>query len=341
MAPRWFDNTHPSLRRFWHPVAAVDELDGPGPHAVRLLGDDYVLAYLSSAWTLLPATCPHRLAPLSAGSIDDGRLRCAYHGWCFDSAGRCVEIPALGIGATAPPTAHLGAAHDVAERYGLIWVALDEPLLPIPEIAEWDDDRLGRAPMPPQEWNAGAAQMTDNFLDVAHFPFTHLGTIGNPDEFEVGEIDVVRSGWVFDATYGHTARSIEQQAGGAAVADAAVFERIMRFRCWAPHHLKLHIEYGPDGDLVLYFFHQPLDVETTRLYCLILAENIADGRMTAQQQIDFQFEVAREDRTLLEKIAVKGLPLDPGIETHTRADRTTVELRRLLADLDGLVHTEP
>ena len=77
----------------------------------------------------------------------------------------------------------------------------------------------------------------------------------------------------------------------------------------------------------------PIDATTTGLYCLILAENIASGAMTAQEQIDFQFRVAGEDRDMLERMARKAIPLHPGVETHTRADRSTVELRRLLSQV--------
>ena len=38
--------------------------------------------------------CPHRLAPLSEGRIDQwGRLQCVYHGWCFNGSGDCKFIP--------------------------------------------------------------------------------------------------------------------------------------------------------------------------------------------------------------------------------------------------------
>ncbi|MEM7092415.1 MAG: Rieske 2Fe-2S domain-containing protein [Actinomycetota bacterium] len=337
---RWFDNLHPALRRFWHPVAAAADVEPTKPHPFRLLGVNYVLACLDDAWTALPAVCPHRLAPLDAGTIRRGGSRgdvvvCGYHGWQFGGDGRCRAIPALGDGATIPPTAHLGPAHSVEERYGLVWVALDEPVAGIPGVERWDDPGLGRAPMPRQEWSAGAAQMVDNFLDVAHFPFTHLDTIGNPDEIEVHGFDIDRDDWRFDATYRHTARSLSESAAAGA-SEAAVVERTMRFRCWAPHHLQLLIDYGPDGDLLLLFFHQPIDAECTGLYCVILAENIADGRMTAAEQIDFQFRVAAEDRDMLERLPSTAVPLHPGVETHTRADRSTVEYRRLLTDVASL-----
>lgn len=332
---KWFDNQNGGLRRFWHPVAIVAELDGDGPHPVRLQGEDYVLARLAGEWTVLPATCPHRLAPLTAGVIVEDRVQCGYHGWCFDAAGRCVEIPALGSDATIPPLAHLCVPAAVAERYGMVWVALDDPITTIPALPEWDDDRFGLAVVPSQTWNASAAQMADNFLDVAHFPFTHLGTIGDPDDLEVGSYDVERDGWSFGAEHHHSSKVLADAASGADDG-FETFHRTMTFRCDAPHHVRISIDYGSAGQLVLMFFHQPVDVDHTTLYCLALAENIADGRMTADEHIVFQTEVAREDRELLEQIELKAIPLEPGVETNTRADKITVELRRVLSEVDAL-----
>ena len=107
----------------------------------------------------------------------------------------------------------------------------------------------------------------------------------------------------------------------------------MSFRCDAPHHVRLHIDYGADGDLVLMFFHQPVDVDTTAIYLLMLAENIADGRMKPEEHVAFQMAVGTEDRQLLEQLVVKAVPLDLSMECHTRADKITVELRRLLSEV--------
>lgn len=341
---RWFDNENRGLRSFWHPIASVAELDSTpspdGPHAVRLIGEDFTLVRLDGEWAVLPAACPHRRAPLHAGQIVShalgSQLQCAYHGWCFAAEGTCTEIPALGPDATIPPTAHLAAAAAVEQRYGLVWVALDDPLAPIPEIPEWDDPRFGKVMMATQVWNASAAQMADNFLDVAHFPFTHLGTIGDPDDIEVHPFDVQRDGWSFSSVHHHRSKVLADATSGT-TEQFTTFDRTMSFRCDAPHHVRLHIDYGDDGNLVLMFFHRPVDVTETAVHVAILAENIADGRMPAEDHIAFQTEVGREDRELLEQLAIKAVSLDPGAEVHTRADRSTLELRRLLSDIDNLV----
>jgi len=84
------------LRRYWQPVALVDELDGPRPcKAVRVLGEDLVLFRDErGSHGLLERQCAHRGADLAFGRVEDGGLRCAFHGWLYDISGNCLETPA-------------------------------------------------------------------------------------------------------------------------------------------------------------------------------------------------------------------------------------------------------
>ncbi len=325
----WFDNEHPALRACWHPVAEVGDLDGPGPFRVRLCGTDYALFRPADAasdrWSALPDRCPHRLAPLSAGQVEGERLRCGYHGWCFAADGSCIEIPALGPDATLPPTARLTPAAAVVERYGLVWMAIEDPLVALPELPEWGRDDFGLARLPAQSWAAGAAQLADNFLDVAHFPFMHAATIGDPDDRVVSDYELVRDGWVFAARHHHLARLLD--------GSGTIVERRMEFTCTAPHHVRLRLDYGEHGAVVLAFFHQPIDAATTGLFVLQLTTELAADPGKLAETIEFQLAVGAEDRAMLERLPTTAIPLDVGVETHTRADRITVELRRVLADL--------
>jgi phenylpropionate dioxygenase-like ring-hydroxylating dioxygenase large terminal subunit len=70
--------------------------------------------------------CPHRLVPLSAGRVEDGRLRCAYHGWEFAADGTCADLPSLGPGASVSPRAHLVSGPRVRESDGTVWLRRDE-----------------------------------------------------------------------------------------------------------------------------------------------------------------------------------------------------------------------
>lgn len=80
----------------WYPLMPVCDLDKKVPHAKRVLGIDVVVWWdrNENAWKVFDDMCPHRLAPLSEGRIDQwGRLQCVYHGWCFGNSGDCKFIP--------------------------------------------------------------------------------------------------------------------------------------------------------------------------------------------------------------------------------------------------------
>ena len=82
------------LRRYWHPVAAASQLDQEPVLPVELLGEKLVLFRDNSgALGLLARGCAHRQTSLVYGMPEESGLRCAYHGWVWDSEGRCIEQP--------------------------------------------------------------------------------------------------------------------------------------------------------------------------------------------------------------------------------------------------------
>ena len=144
MVTRALANTDPALRRCWHPVARTEEVLEQ-PHGVMLLGEPWVLYRAAGTVRAFADRCPHRHCPLTLGHCEGGVLQCAYHGWRFDESGRCVEIPALGEGATLPPAARLSAAAGVTEAHGIVFLAPETPIAPLGAIPEADDDASGRA----------------------------------------------------------------------------------------------------------------------------------------------------------------------------------------------------
>ncbi|KZV38352.1 protochlorophyllide-dependent translocon component 52, chloroplastic-like [Dorcoceras hygrometricum] len=80
----------------WYPLMPICDLDKRRPHGKKVIGIDVVIWWdrNENAWKVFDDTCPHRLAPLSEGRIDQwGRLQCVYHGWCFSGSGDCSFIP--------------------------------------------------------------------------------------------------------------------------------------------------------------------------------------------------------------------------------------------------------
>src|SRR5262245_13851112 len=110
------------MRRYWQPAALVDELASNRPlKPLRLLGEDLVLFRDETGrYGLLGRACPHRGTDLAYGRLEDGGLRCAFHGWLFDVSGACRETPA------EPEGSNLCAnirqkAYPVVERSGILF----------------------------------------------------------------------------------------------------------------------------------------------------------------------------------------------------------------------------
>ena len=84
------------MRNYWQPAALVEELTGSRPIVpVNLMGERLVLFRdEAQRYGLVERHCPHRGADLNFGRLEDGGIRCAFHGWLFDVEGNCREQPA-------------------------------------------------------------------------------------------------------------------------------------------------------------------------------------------------------------------------------------------------------
>jgi hypothetical protein len=56
--------------------------------------------------------------------------------------------------------------------------------------------------------------------------------------------------------------------------------------------------------------------------------------------VEFEMQVVDEDLHVQSRYETLSLPLDVTEEIHTRADKTTLELRRILKDFVASVNTE-
>ncbi|HEV2172161.1 MAG TPA: Rieske 2Fe-2S domain-containing protein [Nitrospira sp.] len=84
------------FRRFWLPVALSEELPGPDcvPLKLKIMNEDLIAFRDTDGRVgLVDAYCPHRGAPMFFGRNEEAGLRCVYHGWKFDVAGRCTDLP--------------------------------------------------------------------------------------------------------------------------------------------------------------------------------------------------------------------------------------------------------
>jgi phenylpropionate dioxygenase-like ring-hydroxylating dioxygenase large terminal subunit len=168
-----------ALRNTWYVAAWAEELV-PGKILGRRILDEALVFWRTAEGAPVAQVdrCPHRLAPLSAGRIEDGRLRCIYHGLLFDGGGRCVEIPAQ---EHISPNLKV-KTYPVVQRDKLIWIWMGEEALADPDLipdAHWLDH---------PEWRAKPGYLyydksnylliIDNLLDFSHLGFVHENTLG-------------------------------------------------------------------------------------------------------------------------------------------------------------------
>ena len=164
------------LRRYWHPVAALDQFKCSPVQAVRLLGEDLV-AYqdLGGTYGLVDRRCAHRGADLSYGFVERHGLRCNYHGWLYGESGTCLHQP---FEQTFNPRSarreSMGIkAYPVKALAGLLWAYLGPQ--PAPELPDWE----------PFSWENGFVQIVfaqvpcnwlqcqENSIDPVHFEWMH------------------------------------------------------------------------------------------------------------------------------------------------------------------------
>src|SRR4249920_1388940 len=83
------------MRRYWQPAALAEELpSGGAPLPIILLGEELVLFRDDRGRLgLIDGHCAHRGADLSYGRLEDGGLRCIYHGWLYDVKGKIIDQP--------------------------------------------------------------------------------------------------------------------------------------------------------------------------------------------------------------------------------------------------------
>jgi phthalate 4,5-dioxygenase len=134
------------LRRYWQPVALSEELPpGVAPLSIKILGEDLVLFRDDKGRAgLLGIHCSHRGTDLSYGRVEDGGLRCLYHGWLYDIEGRCLQQPGEpGGGEHRDAIRH--PAYPCKETGGVIFTYMGPgtpPLLPNYEFLNAPPERL-------------------------------------------------------------------------------------------------------------------------------------------------------------------------------------------------------
>jgi phenylpropionate dioxygenase-like ring-hydroxylating dioxygenase large terminal subunit len=162
------------LRCFWQPVALSTELPlGGAPLPLTIMSEELVLFRDEEGRPgLLGLHCAHRGADLSYGRLEDGGLRCIYHGWLYDRRGRCLEQPGEPAGSTFHERIRQ-TAYPCVEEAGVVFAYMgkgEPPQLPAYEFLTMPDDHIYTDKY---LYDSNYLQGNEGNIDPVHLSFLH------------------------------------------------------------------------------------------------------------------------------------------------------------------------
>jgi len=315
------------LRRCWHPVGYSRELEHP-PRATTLLDEPLVLWRDSAgAAHAFRDVCVHRGTALSLGAVEGDEIVCAYHGWRYRGDGACTAIPQLSDPARVPARA-CAVAYRCVERYGLVWVALEEPRWCLPEVPELDDPMWRVVPTGPFAWRSDASRQVENFTDFGHFAFVHRGLLGDPEKPVVAPHEVVWDGHVLRYAYGRPDQPNTDTFPVFAARERKDETRRTRYALHLPYTIVEHIDWGGADGMVYLFASQPVSADQCVGYCLVGRNYNLDQPDEVMQ--DFERTIFGQDQRVVESQRPDHVPFDLAAELHLTFDAVAVAYRRAM-----------
>ncbi len=188
------------FRRYWQPAclsAELPEADG-APVRVGLLGESLVAFRDTDGRVgLVEAHCPHRRAPLFFGRNEERGLRCVYHGWKFDVAGACVDIPSEPASSPMKAAAKL-KAYPTIETAGIVWAFLGQAdAMPAAPDFEWMRAPDSHRYVSKTYEACNYLQALEGGLDTAHSSYLHNIKLGDTSQLRQRDraprLDVART----------------------------------------------------------------------------------------------------------------------------------------------------
>jgi phenylpropionate dioxygenase-like ring-hydroxylating dioxygenase large terminal subunit len=318
-----------ALKRCWHPVAYAHKLKD-APLRTRLLGEDLVLWRDSSGMPhALRDLCIHRGTALSLGRVVGDRIMCPYHGWQYGGDGVCTHIPQLADPTNVPGKARVDA-FAAQERYGHIWVAMEEPRYALPDIPEYDDPDWVIVRAGPYEWNSDASRQLENFTDFGHFPWVHPGLLGDPERPVVPDYSVTIDDHIlrYDIVRPEAPNSDDFPVFGNEATEAPT--RRSRYQLHLPYTILLRLGWGGEKGMVYFFASQPVDEDHCAGYVTI-ARNY-DREQPASVLQDFEDTIFNQDRVVVESQRPERVPFDLAAEMHLKFDAVAINYRRAMRE---------
>ena len=317
-------NTEFNFWQQWYPLSPIEDLNPQVPTTVTVLGIQLVIwkPQKSDSYQVFLDRCPHRLAPLSEGKIDEatGNIMCSYHGWQFDSQGSCTRIPQAD-NQLVDSQKLCATVFPARQANDLLWVWMDAES---PDIA-------AKTPLPlsPQinaekgfVWSSFVRDLeydwqtlVENVADPSHVPFAHHGVQGKRENAKPLPLTITQS----------RSDLIEATSGKP-------FETTITFQ--PPCRLEYAISFGKEKQLGLVTYCIPISPGKSRIVAQFprnFAQNLQ--RLTPRwwEHVKVRNQVLDGDMILLslqEHLLQQRGNWQEAYKLPTSADRLVIEFRR-------------
>ena len=317
------------LKNFWYAcefsTAVTDK-----PKQIVMLNQRFVLYRNKGQVVVLKDQCPHRGAALSLGWVENGCIRCPYHGWKFQADGRCVDIPANPPETPIPQKARV-ETYPVQEKYGFVWLfygdLAEAERPPIPPLPEFADPTWHRCFLDFQV-NTHYTRVLENSIDISHLPIVHVNSFGagfsqNP---RVEDYEVQDECWGISAktTYKNYTRpkGLFRHFFSKEGTDVST-----KFTFYLPNITKVESGSGPIR-IINYAVHFPVDDNTT------ISKRILFRSFLPYSWLDDKFlkdytKIYAEDSRVSESQYPRVVPTSLSSEIHVASDALQIAYRKL------------
>jgi phenylpropionate dioxygenase-like ring-hydroxylating dioxygenase large terminal subunit len=311
----------------WHPVGYSHEIKKDKPFGVILLDEPVVIWRTSDGNPhAMRDLCIHRGTALSLGWIENDCLVCPYHAWQYDRKGSCVLIPqAQEI--EIPKKASTPKYH-CQEKFGIIWVALEDPKFDLPIIPEFVNNKWKFVNTGPFNWKSDSSRQVENFTDFGHFPWVHPGLLGDPKRPEVPNCQVTVKGSVLHYSITRPEAANSDDFPIFANEDIVKPERKSTYELHLPYTIVLRLDWGGEKGMVYFFTSQPISNNSCRGFCIIGRNYNLDEPDSILQQ--FEQVIFDQDKRIVESQRPIQVPFDLSEELHLKFDTVAMNYRRAM-----------
>jgi vanillate O-demethylase monooxygenase subunit len=331
------------LDNYWYCVALPNELSMKPLR--RLICNEPVVFYRNNENkpVALEDRCSHRQAPLSKGEVLGDNIQCIYHGFVFDSLGKCIHIPHQN---TVPRSAHI-RAYPIKEKWGFIWMWRGNPAKAdastIPHLPWTTDEK--RSPVYVYFYvKANHQLVADNLLDISHADYLHSNTLGSKSGIIGGpQPDKVEFKTWREEDKVHSFRKLTNVEVASFPKKWGNFTRNVNrtnIQMWeAPNTVHVHLEFENDENKILINHDHIMtpETETTTHYFMDFTRNFGidgDEYPTDQDIYHEQYSViSGDDLPMVEAQQDNIILCGDTVDVPVKADKLISAVHRHLAGM--------